>query len=221
MLTLIIGVPNAGKTTFSKNFKNVLHADEIRPTKEVPFMKAVCNAVSEADAICVEGLFMTARHRRPVVEAYKGNDEKVCVWLNYPLEECIAREDRGRKEALVRDSHMVFEPPTYEEGWDRIVIITGDEMTKIMLRISENRHDIYFDCLNHAGDHDVCTIISTLCNVLVAECIRLGSKPSVYEEGHVHIDIEYATPQTVEVFKAVEMVFKEIEKNHPDIVKIY
>lgn len=126
MLTLIIGVPNAGKTTYSGRFKNVLHTDEIRPTKEVSFMDAVCNAVSEADDICVEGLFVTARHRKPIVESYKRDDKKVCIWLDTPLEECIAREDRGRSKFLVRDCYRAFQPPSYDEGWDEIIIKKGE-----------------------------------------------------------------------------------------------
>lgn len=94
-------------------------------------------------------------------------------------------------------------------------------MTKIILTITANRKDIFFDCLNHTGDHDVCTIISTLCNVLVAECLRLNTKPTIYEEGHVRIDLEYASAPTIEVFRAVEEVFKGVERNHPDIVKVY
>lgn len=94
-------------------------------------------------------------------------------------------------------------------------------MTKVIMNITSNRHDIFFDCENHAGDHDVCTIISTLCNVLVAHTLRLGAKPTEYKEGHVRIDLEYASQPTMEVFESVLMVFKEIEKNHPDTVKIY
>ncbi len=94
-------------------------------------------------------------------------------------------------------------------------------MTKVKMNITASHKDIFFDCLNHAGDHDVCTIVSTLCNVLVAECIRVDTRPTVYEEAHVRIDLDYVSPMTEAVFKDVYRVFEGLQENHPDMVKLY
>lgn len=119
MLTLICGIPNAGKTTFSQRFNNVIHFDDVQKTF------VVCEMVSNEDDVCVEGAFLDSRRRRKIAEAYKG--KKVCIWLNTPLDECIARENRGRQKGLFRICADGFEPPTYAEGWDEIIVIRGDE----------------------------------------------------------------------------------------------
>lgn len=93
-------------------------------------------------------------------------------------------------------------------------------MTKVMMHL-ENYNEIYFDCVNHSDDHDVCTIVSTLCNVLVMACNRARWKPSVYEEGHVMIDIPNASLGLQEVFYAVKNVFEEVAEQNPDNVKLY
>lgn len=93
-------------------------------------------------------------------------------------------------------------------------------MTKAMLHI-DPKEGIYFDCLNHAGDYDVCTIVSTLCNVLVASCLRRNIEPRTYESGHVTLDINRAEKSLTEVFNAVWDVFKQVAEQHPDCVELY
>lgn len=93
-------------------------------------------------------------------------------------------------------------------------------MTKVMMHINE-AGDIMFDCLNHADDHDACTIMSALCNVLVEASFRAGSEPTVYNKGHVRIDLYHADYPIAEVFRTVEKVMRQAEKQHPDNIKIY
>lgn len=115
---LICGIPNAGKTTYSSKYENVIHTDEIKKTR------LVCDMVSNAgDNVCVEGIWISAHIRKELLRSYKGNGKKVCVWLNTPYEECVKREDRGRGTLIIQNCHELFEPPTYEEGWDEIIII--------------------------------------------------------------------------------------------------
>ena len=92
-------------------------------------------------------------------------------------------------------------------------------MTKVMINI-DDISGIFFDCINHADDHDACTIMSTLCNVLVAECFRQGKEPTIYNKGHVRIDLPYSD-EAFEVFAAVEEAMKQAAKQHPDHIKIY
>ena len=93
-------------------------------------------------------------------------------------------------------------------------------MTKVVFNYEKNG-DILFDCMNHADDHDVCTIISTLCNVLVEECFAVDSEPTVYNPGHVRIDLYEASYPTLEVFRVVEKQIQHVAKQNPDFVKIY
>jgi len=93
-------------------------------------------------------------------------------------------------------------------------------MTKAIFQYDKG---LMFDCVNHAGDHDVCTIVSTLCGVLVIACKRFDKdfEPTIYNEGHVRIDVSRADDSLKEVFRTVEAVMKQAAKQHPDYIKIY
>ena len=119
MLTLICGIPNAGKTTLSQQYSNVIHLDEVLRTS------VICEMVAKEDDVCVEGVFMDTHRRKKIAEAYKG--KKVCLWLNTPTEVCIERENRDRQIGLITHCAKAFEPPTLSEGWDEIIIIRGND----------------------------------------------------------------------------------------------
>jgi hypothetical protein len=93
-------------------------------------------------------------------------------------------------------------------------------MTKIIMNIDKDSN-IMFDCQNHADDHDVCTIISTLCNVLVEATFRADYEPTIYNPGHVRIDIPKAQDDTLEIFETVMGVIKQAARQHPEFIKIY
>ena len=124
-MTLICGIPNAGKTTYSQRFENVVHMDEVA-TKGHP-MSRICEIISESEEnVCVEGVFTTIHSRKQLADACPAEWKKTCIWLDTPLEECIRRENRGRREGLMRNCHACMQPPTYSEGWDEIIVIRGD-----------------------------------------------------------------------------------------------
>lgn len=113
MLVLICGLPRAGKTTYSKQFENkykVLHLDNTT-------IKNVRDTVSQTtDDIVVEGVFHESILRKHLVSRYKGNYKK-CIWLDTPTE--IKQTRYKYKKCL----EFPFEPPTYEEGWDEIIVL--------------------------------------------------------------------------------------------------
>ena len=92
-------------------------------------------------------------------------------------------------------------------------------MTKVMMNIDEIS-GMYFECINHADDHDACIIVSTLSNVLVEECFNEGHEPTIYNKAHVRIDMPYSK-KAYEVFKAVEGVMRQAAHQLPDHIKIY
>lgn len=130
-MILIMGLPNAGKTTYSAQYENVLHFDEFRKfTIKPKDQYELCNkAAAEFDGeVCVEGIYNSASKRKELLEAVKDNPEKnICIWLDTSVETCEKREDRGRPKGLVRVHKERFEPPTYDEGWDEIIIINEKE----------------------------------------------------------------------------------------------
>lgn len=120
MLTLICGLPNAGKTTYSQQFEKVIHADDVKRHR------TLCEMISKMDDVTVEGLYIVSHMRKELLKAYKG-EKKVCIFLNTPLEECLRREDRHRSLMLIKNCAMVLEPPTVSEGWDEVIIIGGED----------------------------------------------------------------------------------------------
>lgn len=125
MLTLICGLPRAGKTTYSKKYDGkctVIHLDyygggESGHTR--------CNSKANTnDDVVFEGVYHTARWRKSLVQNYRG-DKKVCIWLDTPTE--IKKTRHGYCDKC----EYPFEPPTLDEGWDEIIIIRGDYEQRI------------------------------------------------------------------------------------------
>ena len=113
-----MGMPNAGKTTYCERFGNVVHLDDRRT------IAATCKAMHGMDDVTVDGIFPTRSTRRRLLRAYEGNGKR-CIWLDVPYGECLRRETRGRSSAFFERFSDLFEPPTYDEGWDEIIIVRG------------------------------------------------------------------------------------------------
>ena len=92
-------------------------------------------------------------------------------------------------------------------------------MTKVMMNIDEIS-GMYYECIEHSDDHDVCTIISTLSNVIVEECFVEGHEPTIYNSGHVRVDMPYSK-EAYTVFRVVEGVMRQVARQHPENIKIY
>lgn len=124
MITLIIGLPNAGKTTYSEKYENVIHLDEMRKQDRKHAHENILKAVKEAkEDIVIEGVYNGRLGREQIVQA-AGDAKKVCIWIDTPIETCLERNTRG---ILIIDS---LEPPEYSEGWDEIRIVRNDKETK-------------------------------------------------------------------------------------------
>lgn len=114
MLTLICGMPRAGKTTLSKRFTNVIHQDGLD-------YKTVINRVAMITKdVVIDGIYEHPSIRTKLAEAYKGNGKR-CIWLDTPLE---VRKKRPMYQSYIG---LEFIPPTLSEGWDEIIVIRGDD----------------------------------------------------------------------------------------------
>lgn len=119
MFTMICGLPNAGKTTFSKRFANALHQDDIGT------LNRVIDAIKQTNGdVVAEGYFGRSEERERVLATQSG--WKRCIFIDVTTDESIQREDRNRHPQILRNASMFFEPPTYSEGWDEIIIIRSD-----------------------------------------------------------------------------------------------
>lgn len=114
MLTLICGMPRAGKTTYAlANYCNIIHLDNIGYEAVKAKVKSIRGDVA------VDGIYNHPQLRAELVQAYKGHGAR-CIWLDTPLE---IRRTRPRWHQL---HGMDFFPPTFTEGWDEIIVIKGE-----------------------------------------------------------------------------------------------
>lgn len=113
MLTAIIGYPNAGKTTYSQQFANVLHFDDYLGRYADGY--AIASTMQD---VVIEGLFQRRKTRMELLNALSHQSPRICVWIDTPKEVCKARPN------FKGSTYM--EPPTLEEGWDEIIIVRGD-----------------------------------------------------------------------------------------------
>lgn len=127
-LTLICGIPNAGKTLYANRFPNVVRYDSLRLI--TPQRYAHICALAATENICVEGVYGEKWRREELVKAcHEQGHTATCIWLDTPTDKCLERERnyRHRPESLVLAHAKMFEPPTLDEGWDEIIRITGEE----------------------------------------------------------------------------------------------
>ena len=128
-LTLICGIPNAGKTTYSETYDNVIHLDDFddRLFRE-RFRKCSKKASEIGSDMCVDGCYHVSEVRMELLEMFRGKDfKKICIWINTPLETCLERSNRSTNCGIVKLIGNIFQPPTMEEGWDEIIVVTPDE----------------------------------------------------------------------------------------------
>lgn len=143
-----IGVPGCGKTTYLKPFAGAkgmvyISPDEIREeltgdardhTREVDVWRIVHERLKEALAdkdVVVDATYSKARDRRELIDRAReaGADEVIAYWFDTPIGTCIER-NRGRSrvvpEIVIANMYrrLRSNPPTTEEGFDRIVKIT-------------------------------------------------------------------------------------------------
>lgn len=132
MLTMICGLPNAGKTTFSKRYENVLHQDDIGTISNV--IQQVTRQTN--DDTITEGYYGRRKDRNRIISVYNGKTK--CIFLDISVEQSIQRENRNRNPQILRNASRFFEPPTLDEGWDEIIIIRGDNNVERINRKTED-----------------------------------------------------------------------------------
>ena len=122
MITLVCGRCRAGKTTYSKQFENVIHLDTAAKSGRDRYPSVLRLVSEQTGDVVVEGIYDTAEKRRALLDAYAGEGSR-CIWLDTPLEVISGRMGlpAGRHHLSVVPRE--FEPPTYDEGWDEIEVM--------------------------------------------------------------------------------------------------
>lgn len=133
MITLICGRCRAGKTTYSRKFSNVVHLDTAAKSGRERYQSVLRMIPEQSGDVVVEGIYDTAEKRMALLDAYVGEDSK-CIWLDTDPETISRRMGmafgpwRHHPVMVPRE----FEPPTYTEGWDEIIVIRGDQVDTIL-----------------------------------------------------------------------------------------
>ena len=93
-------------------------------------------------------------------------------------------------------------------------------MTEVRLNIVREDGPLWFDERGHAGDREVCGMISTLLNFLVVYMDERGFEPNVYSDGHVQYDIYMSNMHVNRVFRSVVKTLEALELQYPDNIKV-
>ena len=117
-----MGLPNSGKTTYSSNYNNVVHFDELLGCSDRKFSQAI-EIVKNNNNIVLEGVYSLHKQRIALLQNIGVNIKKTCIWINTPYEICIKRAKNCRPKIFVDAHYKVFQPPTYDEGWDEIIVL--------------------------------------------------------------------------------------------------
>ena len=119
MMILVCGMPRAGKTTYSKRFKDipVVHADECHTFSNL------LKTIKRHEDVVVDGIFHEPFNRKSLLQ-HRPNEYSKCIWLDTPI------EVRKSRQGYSTFSPRHFKPPTFEEGWDEIIIIRGEDDVK-------------------------------------------------------------------------------------------
>ena len=130
--TLICGLPNAGKTTYSNSYKNVIHLDDYHFNNKYEASNADALRMLFSNDVCLEGDYSTVNVRKRVLSSISNIVcKKVCIYLKISKETCLKRENRGREKKLIKYLLNDFEPPTKDEGWDEIIVINNENDEEI------------------------------------------------------------------------------------------
>ena len=116
-ITLITGLSNSGKTTYSQQYENVIHLDSGINIDALP---------TDRD-IVIEGVFNTKRVRERILSQLEGKDfNKTCIWIDAPLEVCLRRNKERHQfpDTVIFTQANFFQEPTEDEGWDEVIRIT-------------------------------------------------------------------------------------------------
>lgn len=120
MFTLICGLPRSGKTTYSKRFDNVIHLDTDGGYPGVAHLLKRKKQYNSDEDIILEGVYNTIERRKRIMQIYKGDYFK-CIWINTP------KQIRQKREGYDKYCDFLFEPPSFEEGWNEIIIIENNK----------------------------------------------------------------------------------------------
>lgn len=137
---LLCGIPGSGKTTLSyqlaEQYNAVVHSIDDIPNAwgnhdiDGKFRKQWIDSINEdlqnGKSVVCDSTSLTSGTRKWILQKLSEFDcEKILIVKAVPVEVCIQR-NKGRfrevPENLIKTAARLLEPPTKEEGWDKIYV---------------------------------------------------------------------------------------------------
>lgn len=140
MIICFCGAAGSGKTTaaqkLSKQKNFILYSyDEFKrgsKAQELKYMRArmyrsIISELQKNNKVIIDDLNVTKKQRMTVLKALEAIPcEKILIVINTSLEECLYRNRKRSLPAklpdnIIIDIYNLYEPPTLDEGWDKII----------------------------------------------------------------------------------------------------
>lgn len=90
-------------------------------------MYPALQALQEGKSVILDSTNLRVNVRAKILQAVTDIEcNKVAVFMNTPLEECIyrnANREARLQDFVIESTHRSLQPPTLDEGWDEILII--------------------------------------------------------------------------------------------------
>ena len=142
-LYIMVGIPGSGKSTYAEKnlsqFATIFSSDKLRgellgdendqSNKDLIFRTLydrVREHLLEGKNAVIDATNLNKAERSRVLENFKDIDnvERVAVFVNTPLDECLLRNSRRSRvvpESVIRDFHSRLEKPSIDEGFSSII----------------------------------------------------------------------------------------------------
>lgn len=142
-LYVFCGPPASGKTTMSLQLSEERQFirysfDEMKCFKHSELIHLIISTFQKGRSSVVDAVYGRVEYRKQLLESIKDiNCEKILIYMNTPLEECIRRNAERPNPLpvfIVEDIYNSFEPPTLDEGWDKIIYIKDGDCYESNIR---------------------------------------------------------------------------------------